>query len=135
MYDLAKILRVGASQSLIITVFLMHADQHAHSTDADAGHDVQSATDPELSPSSDEDDFSPLPHVRRQLQESRTALSRAEARVIASTCAAAAAQEAKSALLRKLRVRETQLELLRHELRDLEFSVSRPEQQQGILQA
>jgi hypothetical protein len=68
----------------------------------------------------DEEDFSPLPSLRRQLLESRTALSRADARIVASTRAAAVAQEAVGSLELKLRESETQVGLLRREVRMIE---------------
>ena len=58
----------------------------------------------------------PLPHLRRQLLESRTALSRCEARVIASARAAATAQESLGDVQRKRETMKVQMEVLHREL-------------------
>ena len=58
----------------------------------------------------------PLPHLRRQLLESRTALSRCEARVIASARAAATAQESLGDVQRKRATMKVQMEVLHREL-------------------
>ena len=72
----------------------------------------------------DEDDVAvgtldrwPLPALRRQLLESRAALTRCEGRVVASTRAAAVAEEALTKLQRKHQALLLNLDVLRREVK------------------